>query len=107
MQSVLQKNDTLFQSLVKDGGICFREIRMSPDNTKAFVLWDTYKEDTMHATAVLRQHTGTLKHLVSKALATKKAPYFEFVANFDNEIVRRREEYDKLQEKLDEIRQHE
>lgn len=105
MQAVLQRNENLFQSLVRDGGICFREIRMSPDNTKAFILWDTYKKDTDYASSLLRQHTGTLKHLVGKALATKKAPYFEFVAHFDDNLVRRRHEYDKLQETLDAIRQ--
>lgn len=49
LANVLMKDSGLRQSLVHDVGLNIIDVRMSPDNLKAFILWDSYLEKTVEA----------------------------------------------------------
>jgi ribosome-binding factor A len=105
IRAVLENNDALFECLVKDAGISIRDIRMSPDNSKAYILWDTYKEDDVDgAERVLKEHMPELKRLVSKKLAAKRVPYLEFIGHHQDSVQQSKSEYERLQRALDRIK---
>lgn len=76
IQAVLGNYDAIRQDFL-DAGICIKDIRTSPDNMKAFILWDSYK-DSRVAHNILHQHAGKLKTAVGKKLGTRRVPYLEF-----------------------------
>eukprot|EP00890_Picochlorum_soloecismus_P004553 jgi/Picsp_1/5099/NSC_02462-R1_ribosome-binding factor a len=76
IQAVLGNYDAIRQDFL-DAGICIKDIRTSPDNMKAFILWDTYK-DSRVANNILHQHAGKLKTAMGKKLGSRRVPYLEF-----------------------------
>jgi len=76
IQAVLGNYDAIRQDFL-DAGICIKDIRTSPDNTKAFILWNTYK-DSRVASNILQHHAGKLKTAVGKKLGRRRVPYLEF-----------------------------
>lgn len=104
VRAVLENNDSLFQCLVKDAGISIRDIYMSPDNSKAYILWDTYKEDDVDgAEKLLKEHMPELKRLVSKKLGAKRVPYLECIGHHQTSVQQSKSDYERLQRELDKI----
>ena len=42
VMQALMEQDRLREELVDNLGLCIKGVRMSPDNLKAFILWDSY-----------------------------------------------------------------
>lgn len=103
LRDVLERDGLLSQSIIKDAGISVRDVRMTPDNSKAFILWDTYKENVGASEALLRENTGKIKHLVSKQLRSKRAPFLEFVGYHERSVQESEQKHTLLMEKLNEI----
>lgn len=103
LRDVLERDGVLAQAIVKDAGISLRDVRMAPDNSKAFILWDTYKENVQNSEEILRENTGKLKHLVSKQLKSKKAPFLEFIGYHERSVQQSEQEYTLLMKKIDGI----
>jgi len=99
----LERDGVLAQAIVKDAGISVRDVRMSQDNSKAFILWDTYIENVQGAGQILRENTGKIKHLVSRQLNCKRVPFLEFIGYHDVSVQQSEQEYILLMKKLDEI----
>ena len=85
IQAVLMspKHEHLKEALIEDAGMCIKDVRMSPDHMKAFILWETYKgeddrEWKMQAQSIVNRHAGALRRAVAKALGAKHVPYLEF-----------------------------
>lgn len=103
LRDVFQQDGLLAQAIVKDAGISVRDVRMAPDNLKAYVLWDTYKGDVKMAEMILKRHTGKIKHLVSKRLKCKRAPFLEFIGYHETHVRMSEQHYDTLLQRLDDI----
>jgi len=95
----------LTEAIVKDAGISLRDVHMSQDNSKAFILWDTYRENVHGAEQTLKENTGKIKHLFSKQLNWKRAPFLEFIGYNDGSVQRSEQDYISLIKKLDDIEQ--
>lgn len=93
----------LAQAIVKDAGISVRDVRMSKDNSKAFVLWDTYRENVEESGLILRKNTGKIKHLLSKQLNCKRVPFLKFIGYHDVSVQQSEQKYILLRKKLEEI----
>lgn len=78
LTSVLSHHITLRQALVEDVGVSIKEVRVSPDHTKAFILWDSYTGESHRASQVLKRSVSQLRAAVGKALGSKLVPRLEF-----------------------------
>jgi len=68
----------LREQFVEDMGFTVKSIRMSPDHSKAFILWDVYNVTPSAAKHIIKKATPRLKAGIAKALAAKSVPRLEF-----------------------------
>lgn len=106
IQAVLTNTASLRQVFVEEAGFSVKDIRMSPDNSKAFILWNTYKsmgsvvqnqEGIEELEAIVQKHAGKLRMALAKKLGVKNVPYIIFKRDSLSE------DHIKLQKVLDKI----
>jgi ribosome-binding factor A len=68
----------LREQFVEEMGFTVKAIRMSPDHSKAFILWDVYNVTPSVAKNIIQKATPRLKAGIAKAMAAKNVPRLEF-----------------------------
>ncbi|KAL6767266.1 hypothetical protein ACKKBG_A39285 [Auxenochlorella protothecoides x Auxenochlorella symbiontica] len=76
--NVLMHDAVLRQSLVERYGFAVEEVRTSPDNLKAFLLWDSYSGHEREAATELARRKGRLRSAVAGGLGVRNAPLLVF-----------------------------
>ena len=104
LSAVLERDARLRQDLVEQIGFTVKDVRVSPDHAKAFILWNAYNSSRVDAEAALRQATSRLKSGIAKAMATKSMPRLEF--RYD-QLSSQQEQMERLFERLEEERNRE
>jgi len=92
MSAVLAKDSTLREALVENLGFTIKEIRVSPDHSKAFILWDSYNGQGRAAGKALAKYRSKLRAALAHAMAARSVPLLEFRHDLksaeENEIMR-------------------
>jgi ribosome-binding factor A len=101
--AALSNDGILSESIVKDAGISFVDVRLSKDGSRAFVLWSSWKDDVAGAHRILAENTSRLKRVAARAIKGKRTPFLEFISDRDDEVSSRRLERDELVRRLDEL----
>jgi ribosome-binding factor A len=78
LTAVLSSDASLREALIHDVGLTIKDIRVSPDHTKAFVLWESFMGRGAATAAALQRHLPRLKAGVAKAMAARRVPRLEF-----------------------------
>ena len=78
LTSVLSQDSLLRDELISEVGFSIKEVRVSPDHAKAFILWDSYNGQATAAAKVIRQVTPRLRAAIAKAMGTRNVPRLEF-----------------------------
>lgn len=76
--AVLMSDSKLREQFVEDMGFTVKAIRMSPDHSKAFILWDVYNVTPSVAKQIIQKATPRLRAGIAKAMATRNVPRLEF-----------------------------
>lgn len=97
LSTVLEEDSQLRDALIENLGFSMKELRPSGDNSKVFILWSTYFEDTNYVEKELLKHVPRLRFLLAKALKAKTVPRLEFRRDVLPE------EFERLNAVLDEI----
>lgn len=92
LTAVLSQDSFFRDELITEVGFSVKEVRVSPDHAKAFVLWDSYNGQAKAAAKRLRQTTPRLRAAIAKAMGTRNVPRLEFrldrVSDDDAELER-------------------
>lgn len=78
MSAVLSQDPALRDALVDQVGFTVKEVRVSPDHAKAFILWDSYNGQVAGAERALRKCHSRLRSLIAKAMAARSVPTLQF-----------------------------
>lgn len=78
LSRVLSEEDVFRERLVRQLGFCVKEVRMSPDNMKAFILWDSYLDRHAAVQQELNKRGGRLRSAVATVLGARNVPQLEF-----------------------------
>lgn len=104
LSAVLERDARLRQDLVEQIGFTVKDVRVSPDHAKAFILWNAYNSSRMDAEVALRQATARLKSGIAKAMAAKSVPRLEF--RYD-QVSSEQEQMERLFQRLEDERNRE
>ena len=92
LSSVLSQDSSLREELIDQFGFSIKEVRVSPDHAKAFILWDSYNGQAAGAERALRRTTPRLRAAVARAMKARNVPRLEFrldrVSEQDSELER-------------------
>jgi ribosome-binding factor A len=75
---VLASEDAFRGTLVRQLGFSLKDVRVSPDHAKAYVLWDSVNGRAAGAAAELERRGPRLRAAVARALGARAAPALEF-----------------------------
>ncbi len=75
---MLSIDTTLQDELIRELGFVIKEVRVSPDHAKAFILWDSYTGQVKQTARALQRTTPRIRAGVAKALAARSVPRLEF-----------------------------
>ncbi|CAL8468697.1 g8237 [Coccomyxa elongata] len=79
LQTVMMFTDSnAFKDLTGRYGFTVVEVRMSPDNSTAYILWDAFPECHEDAERELNQRTSRLRRSLAQALKSRHVPRLEF-----------------------------
>lgn len=78
LATTLLEDTTLRDILVENLGFSIKEVRMAPDNAKAFILWDSYNGQAAKTERELKACLPYLKSEVAKRLGARNMPRLEF-----------------------------
>ncbi|KAK9828820.1 hypothetical protein WJX72_002265 [[Myrmecia] bisecta] len=67
-----------YDSLVKRFGFTVHEVRMAPDNLKAYILWDAFPDMEAQAGFEIRRRASKLRTEVAGVLKARHVPRLEF-----------------------------
>jgi len=92
MSAVLSQHPAFKDEFLDRLGFAVKDVRVSPDHTKAFILWDSYNGQGAAAEAALKQRGSALRAAVSKAMGARSVPLLVFrrdaLSAQDNELDR-------------------
>lgn len=92
---------------MEDAGVSIKDLRPSPDHSKVFILWNTYKDDGYRAERLIEKHSSRLRSLLSKALKARTVPKLEFRRDiFAEEIELLEETLDNIEKQLKDEKIH-
>ncbi|KAL4436945.1 hypothetical protein ABPG75_004084 [Micractinium tetrahymenae] len=78
LETALMHNDHLRDTLVHRLGFAVKDVRMSPDNLKAFILWDSITGQPGRLRSELNAQGPRLRAAVAAALRARNAPQLVF-----------------------------
>ncbi|KAL4518446.1 hypothetical protein Ndes2437A_g04727 [Nannochloris sp. 'desiccata'] len=78
LAAVLSHDSTLQDELIRELGFVIKEVRVSPDHAKAFILWDSYTGQSKKTTRALQKTTPRIRAGVAKFLKARNVPRLEF-----------------------------
>ncbi|KAL4430570.1 hypothetical protein ABPG77_005810 [Micractinium sp. CCAP 211/92] len=78
LETALLRNDHLRDALVQRLGFAVKDVRMSPDNLKAFILWDSIIGQPDRLRSELNAQGPRLRAAVASALRARNAPQLVF-----------------------------
>ena len=78
LMTIISQDSALNDQLVSTQGLTITSVRVSPDHSKAFILWDSYKKPPSDTDRVLKHLTPRLKSALSRALGGRSVPRLEF-----------------------------
>ncbi len=78
LSAVFSHDTTLQDELIRELGFVIKEVRVSPDHAKAFILWDSYTGQAKETTRALQKFIPRIRAGVAKALAARSVPRLEF-----------------------------
>ncbi|GAB4823108.1 hypothetical protein N2152v2_010154 [Parachlorella kessleri] len=97
----LSEEDVFREGLVRRLGFSIKEIRMAPDNLKAFILWDSVLGRNEAVQQELDRRGPRLRSAVAKVLGARNVPRLEFRQDRPS---RRQQEIEDVFRRLDEER---
>lgn len=96
--ALLSRQDPELQKLIQRTGFAIEEVRMSPDNLVAYILWNCLPGEETDAERILERRVGLMRTMLAQVMKVRRVPRLEFRLN---EPTEEQQEIDRIFKRLE------